>query len=103
MPSQTYELLKNAIIGRQQVVCTHGGHVREVCPHVIGYKNKREQVLAYQFAGGSTTSLPPGGQWRCFAIKDLSNVSVRPGPWHTGTGHSRPQTCVDDIDVQVDF
>jgi len=34
-------------------------------------------------------------------VDEMSHVSSRAGPWHTGDNHSRPQTCVKDIDVEV--
>lgn len=98
-----YALIKNAVINRQQVVATYHGHVREMCPHVLGRKSGRGQCLFFQFAGGSTTGLPAGGEWRCLSIDELTDVTVRTGPWHTGARHSRPQTCVGEIDVEVDY
>lgn len=103
MPSAVYALLRQAIIERKHVVCLYQEHVREVCPHCIGMKGGREKVLSFQFAGGSSSGLPPGGQWRCMFIDEISNASARDGDWHTSTGHSRPQTCVDQVDVEVPF
>lgn len=45
--------------------------------------------------------MPDGGEWRCLAIDGLSDVSVRSGEWHTGTSHSQPNTCIDEVDVEV--
>jgi hypothetical protein len=59
MPSRTYILFRNAILGEQQVVCTYDGRHRELCPHIIGTnKNGEEVVLAWQFAGESSGKLP---------------------------------------------
>lgn len=105
MSSENYAIIRNAILNKQQVVATYKDHVREMCPHVIGTKNGREQALFYQFGGSSSTGvIIPGSpqNWRCIAIEGLSNITVRPGNWHTGTNHSQPQTCVDNIDVEVD-
>ena len=55
----------------------------------------------FQFAGSSSSGLPPGGEWQCMDIAAISNVSVADGPWHTGYGHSRPQTCVKSVDVEI--
>jgi hypothetical protein len=99
-----YELVWKAIIEKSQIVAVYDGHRREMCPHVIGLNKQGEpQALAFQFAGGSSKGLPPGGQWRCLKIDKLSDVTVRAGDWHTGTDHKRPQTCVDEIDVEVDY
>lgn len=98
--STTYTTLRNAILNQQQVVLEYQGYRREVCPHVIGLKNGKQHVLTYQFAGGSKSGLPPLGQWRCIDVRSARIVEVRDGPWRTGDSHTRPQTCVDQIDVQ---
>jgi hypothetical protein len=41
------------------------------------------------------------GGWRCFAVERLSRVELSAGGWHTEP-HSRPQTCIDEIDFDVD-
>lgn len=98
-----YALVKQAIINKAQVIATYSGHRREMCPHVIGTKDGRRQALFYQFAGGSSSGLPPGGEWRCIPVDRLTDVSIQPGEWHTGVGHSKPQTCVDYVDAEVAF
>ena len=99
--SETYDLVKRAIIEKLQVIAAYDGCQREMCPHVIGTKYGREQCLFFQFAGKSRSGLPAGGQWRCIPIAGLSNVSVRAGEWHTGLEHTQAQTCVDCIDTEV--
>ena len=42
-----------------------------------------------------------GGGWRCLAVEKLSEVELRTGDWHTGP-RSRPQTCIDEIDFDID-
>lgn len=98
-----YQQLRAAIASKKPVRVRFKGTDRDVCPHVIGFKNGSEKLLTYQFAGYSSSGLPPGGEWRCMGIGDISNVTVIEGKWHTGTGHSRPQTCVDEVDLEVDF
>lgn len=98
--SDVYSIVRQAIIDRQQIVADYRGYRREMCAHVIGTKNGRHQALFFQFAGESSSGLPPGGEWRCIPIEGLSQVSARPGEWHT-TSHTLPQTCVDVVDVEV--
>lgn len=106
MSSSTYQLIRNAIINKQQVIATYDGFRREMCPHVIGHKNGAEQVLCYQF-GGDSSKGPIREQtknnWRCITISKLTNVSVRDGEWFTYENHSRPSTCVDIIDIEVAY
>jgi hypothetical protein len=59
----TYSIVRQAIIDKRQIVAIYDGHHREMSPHVIGTKDGRAQVLFFQFAGGSNSGLPPGGDW----------------------------------------
>ncbi len=106
MEGSTYNLIRQAIIEKKQVVATYNGHQRELCPHVIGTKNGRQQALFYQF-GGTSSSRPivPGSKenWRCIPIEGLINVEIREGQWHTSSDHTQPQTCVDVVEVEVNF
>lgn len=100
----TYQTLREAIVKKKHVRCRYHGFSREICPHVIGLgKGGEEKVLTFQYGGGSSRgALPPGGQWRCMEVAEISNVEVFDGDgWRTGRSHLRPQTCVKDIDVEV--
>ena len=106
MSSNAYDVVRNAIANKHIIVATYQDHVREMCPHVIGRKNGREQALFYQFGGTSSSGpiIPDAlKNWRCIPIDGLSNVSSKPGEWCTAANHSRPQTCVDEIDLEVDL
>ena len=101
-----YEVIKEAIEGKLQVVVEYDGQVRELCPHAIGAKNGRSQALFYQFGGGSKSrAIIPGSpqNWRCLPVNGLKIISVQPGEWHTASNHSRPSTCIDVIDTKVDL
>ena len=98
--SDTYALIRGAIEQRQQVHASYAGHNRLLCPHVIGTKAGEPRVLFFQFGGGSSRGLAPGGDWRCLSIAGLSEISVLDGEWRTRP-HSQPQTCIDEIDLAV--
>jgi hypothetical protein len=99
MPCATYTLFRNAILGQQQVVCIYDGRVRELCPHIIGTNKRGEEVvLAWQFGGESSGPLP---QWRCLRLDGVSNARARVGRWHEGGSHHSTQTCVSEIDLDV--
>ena len=101
--SDTYSIVRQAILDKDQIVATYRGHRREMCPHAIGSKDGRRQALFFQFAGSSISGLPPGGEWRCIPIEGLSDVVRRSGRWHSGGDHTQPQTCVDLVDVEVAY
>jgi hypothetical protein len=96
-----YGQIREAILAKRQVVATYRGYRREMCPHVLGTKNGRQQALFFQFGGGSASALPPGGDWRCIPVDGLEDVVVRTGPWHTRVVHGHRERCVDVIDVAM--
>jgi hypothetical protein len=101
MPSATYTLFRNAILAGQQVVCSYDGRTRELCPHIIGTsKSGEEVVLAWQFAGESGGKLP---QWRCLRLANVRNARARNGRWHEGGSHRTEQTCVSEIDLDINI
>jgi hypothetical protein len=102
-----YRMVRQAIIDKNVVVASYRGYVREMCPHVIGAKNRYAQALLYQFGGGSRNGLKPDGSpnnWRCLRVDELSEVSIRNSPteWHTASNYSSMQTCVDEIDIRIE-
>jgi hypothetical protein len=99
--SETFNTFCRAILGRQQITCRYQGHYREVCPHILGHSSGVEKALVYQFGGKSSKGLPPNGEWRCLRLSEVSDVELRDGPWHSGTGHSATQRCVEDVYVDV--
>lgn len=101
MPSSTYSLFAEAMAGRKQILCVYDGYPRELCPIVLGHSKEQEVALVYQFAGGSKDGLPHKGQWKCFHLSKVSDVKLRDGPWRAGSGHNRPQTCVEIVDLDV--
>ena len=100
-PSATYGLFRRAILQEKQVVCRYRGRRRELCPHILGHASGEEKVLAFQFAGDTNSHLPPGGQWRCMSVSEVRDVQLRDGPWFEGEGHAREQTCVPEIDLDI--
>ena len=101
MPSATYQMIMQAMRTRQQVLCMYRGFARALCPIILGHSGGRERVLGFQFAGGASRGLPPGGQWKCFDISGMSEVELRGGRWHSGRSHSQPQYCVADVELDV--
>ena len=99
MPNTTYALFRSAILGEQQVVCLYDGRIRELCPHIIGTNRRGEEVvLAWQFGGDSSGPLP---QWRCLRLANVTDARTREGCWHEGGSHRTMQTCVSDIDLDI--
>ena len=97
-------LLAQAIREKKRVIATYDTHHREFCPHVLGFKGSELRVFVYQCAGMSNKGTV-FGEWKCFVVSNLSNVSITSGIWRTDIGHShsRSQSCIDTVTVQVPF
>jgi PIN domain nuclease of toxin-antitoxin system len=99
--SRVYELFAQAIAEQKQIFCTYERLPRELCPHILGHTKGEEVALTFQFGGQSKSGLPTGGEWRCLSLSKVRNVRFREGPWHAGSRHTRPQPCVEIVDVDV--
>jgi hypothetical protein len=65
----------------------------------------KARVLCYQYGGESSTGLEPSGSpanWRCMKLEKFSRIERVEGVSHTAPNHSRPQTCVTDVDVDAE-
>ena len=94
-----YQVLAEAITGKQRVVARYHDEERIFSPHALGRKRGVAHVLVFQFAGGSQSGLPPGGEWRCLNLDELSDIRLEPGDWHTAANVFNPQSCLDEIEV----
>jgi uncharacterized protein len=99
--SATFKVFHQAILERKQITCRYEGAYREICPHILGHTDGVEKALVFQFAGESTTKLPPNGQWKCLFLSKMRDAKIREGRWHTGSQHRKGQTCVKDVYVDV--
>jgi hypothetical protein len=102
-PSDNYELFREALLKGKQIVCRYKGYRRELCPVIVGHSDGKEKVLAYQFAGDSSSHLPPGGEWRCLDLFEVTDALMREGPWHEGKGHATEQRCVKEVDLDINI
>ena len=97
-----YTILTEAITTKQQVIARYHDEERLFSPHALGAKRGVAHVLVYQYAGGSHTGLPPGGEWRCLNVEELSEIRLEPGAWRTAENVFNPQTCLDEVEVLAD-
>lgn len=102
MPSSNYTTIRSAMAAKQQVICTYNGYHRELCVHTLGTSGNKEMALAYQFAGDSSN--PPrtdADRWRCLEVEKIEKLAVRDGEWYSADNHSKKQTCVKEVDLEV--
>ena len=103
MASASYRLIRKAILAEQQITCHYNGHYRELCPHILGHTDSEEKLLAFQFGGRSSKPLPRSGEWRCLLVAEMRNVVARDGLWHAGGLHRREQSCVAEVDLDINI
>jgi hypothetical protein len=101
-----YRMVRIAVEGRQPISTIYHNRYRLFCPHRLG-RNKQGQVrvLCYQYGGESESGLKPMGSpdnWRCIALDELTRVDLMDGPWRTAPNHSRPASCIVDVDVDAE-
>jgi hypothetical protein len=103
---QAHTQVRAAIIHRRPITALYRGRRRLLCPHLLGRNRlRRLQVLCYQYGGDSESGLKPAGasdNWRCLAVENLSRIELLDGPWQTAENHSRPQTCLEEVELDVD-
>ncbi|HLH51874.1 MAG TPA: hypothetical protein VKV96_21235 [Roseiarcus sp.] len=102
MPSATYDLFAEAMHEEKQIFCMYDGHPRELCAVVLGHTKGEEKALTFQVGGRSKQGpLPVGGEWRCLFLAKVQAARLRSGPLRVGAGHSRPQGCVEEVDLDI--
>jgi hypothetical protein len=99
-------LLRLAMGERRPIGAMYHNRRRVLCPHRLGWnKEGQRRVLCYQSGGASTSGLDPKGaqsNWRCLAVDKLSMVEIREDVWQTAENHSRPQTCIAQVEMDVE-
>jgi hypothetical protein len=101
MASPIYDLFARAMRERRQVLCRYHGAAREICPIMLGRGKGAERALAWQFAGSNEMGANERGAWKCLSLDEVSDVTLRDGPWHAGESHTQRQTCLDSVDLDV--
>jgi hypothetical protein len=103
MASLTYDLFRQALEQKKQITCIYHGLPREICPHTLGHTDGRERALTFQFGGSSSSGLPAAGEWRCMNLAEVKEAKIREGNWHSAPTHSKPQTCVKQVEYEVEY
>ena len=101
-----YRLVRTAVVSRRRIRAIYHGRERWFCPHKLGRnREERTRVLCYQYRGESGSGLQAAGSpsnWRCIELEKLSRVALLQDMWHTAPNHTRPQTCVAEVDVDAE-
>jgi hypothetical protein len=103
---ELYRLVRTAVVSKRPMRALYHGHQRWLCPHRLGRNHEGQtRVLCYQYAGESSSGLGAPGSpanWRCIALEKLSRVELLEEAWRTAPNHSRPQTCIAEVEVDAE-
>lgn len=100
MPSAIYRLFEEAMRKRKPIVCMYDGYPRAICPIILGHSDGAEKALTYQF-DGSNSDGPIRGAWKCLSLAKVTRAEIIDAPWRSGERHSQSQSCVRDVDLDV--
>jgi hypothetical protein len=96
------EVLQLAIAEKRCVLLTVSGAERSVCPHALGLKHGRPRLLAFQYAGTSSSGLAPGGQWRSFFVSEIEAARFIAGDWRSGGSFiAKAEATLDEIEYRA--
>jgi hypothetical protein len=99
--------LEQALRQRRAVRVTYHHRERLICPHALGWKNHRAQVLGYQVGGQTSTgalSPDPRKRWRCLFVDEIDHVDAEPTTsWQTADNynHARPFNAIDHLSIAI--
>jgi hypothetical protein len=86
-----------------QITCEYKARYREVCPIILGYSAEgQERVLVFQ-VGGQTSAGSKLPGWRSFDLSGLRDLKLRKGPFIEGDRHTRTQSLIRFVDVDVNI
>jgi hypothetical protein len=59
-----------------------------------------EKALVFQFAGSNRDG-PVRGEWKCFILAKVKRAHLIDGQWRSEAEHKSAQSCVQDVDLDV--
>ena len=100
-----YDLIYKAISNKMSITCFYNGYLRKMTPHVLGTKNGGINALFLQYDGGSSKGLGTdlSKNWRCIPINDITDMQINNDGFYTANNHSKAQSCVELVDVEIDY
>jgi hypothetical protein len=100
-----WTVLANALTQRRAVRARYHGHDRLLCPHILGWKNGRPKLLAYQTDGTTSTGsllLRPHQRWRSLFVDEIDQIAIASEHlWQTAANYTGNSNCVDQIALAV--
>ena len=95
--------LQAALRQRRAVDVRYHGRQRVVCPHALGWKNRRAMVLGYQVGGQTSTGAldaDPRKRWRCMFVDEIELVTTdHSAAWQTPDNYNPVRPFNADVEI----
>jgi hypothetical protein len=101
MPSAVHALFLEAMRDQRPVACTYQGHIREICPIMLGRTGLEEKALVFQFGGATSQGPIRKPDWKCFKLDEVRDARLIEGRWRAGSEHSAAQHCMKMVEYDV--
>jgi hypothetical protein len=100
-----WAVLQDALHQRRPVQVNYHSRQRLICPHALGWKNRRPILLAYQADGHTTPAAlaDPSRRWRCLYIDEIDTVITADPqtPWASAPNYNPRRPFPSDVDVTI--
>ena len=100
--------LDAALRARLPVWVSYHQRRRLICPHALGWHNRRPMVLGYQTGGETSTGTldtDPTKRWRCMYVDEIDHAAVADpaSPWATADNYncSQPFPAIDELAIAI--
>jgi hypothetical protein len=101
MTTAAYNQVAEAMRRLKAMTCRYDGHQRTFCPIILGDTEGEEKVLVYQVGGRTSKGQLVRPEWKCFFISKMREIKFSDVPWQSGDLHRKAQTCVEEVDLDV--
>ena len=97
-------VLERALTEKRPVRLRYHGHERVLCPHVLGFKNGRAKVLAYQSDGTTSQGALPDDtrqRWRSLFVDEIENPEITNDAWESADNYTPNTNAIDHRELAI--
>ena len=101
---EAWPILERALTEKRPVRVSYHGHERVLSPHVLGWKNGRAKVLAYQADGTTSHGALPNNtrqRWRSLFIDEIENPEITDDRWESADNYTPDTNAIDHLELAV--
>ena len=103
---EIYRLVWAAVANKQPIEAMYQERLRLFCPHRLGRNRQGGTPRTLLSVRRGKPEWTPTGRlasnWRCIAVEKLSRVKLLEDAWRTAPNHSRPASCVAEVDIDAE-